>query len=332
MGMGVPVEKGGFLSVLFIRRPTHTTIPMSKRRIIGFIGRFPSSLRYKSYRSRIAGIIDQHLYRGGQIVLTGIGSCFEYECARHILQLRSSTKRVRLVLVITGRQKAAYDRACASGATPDKRQVLLELADEVVVVGRSDSFPSTAERLRVDYFVDRADKLYYFSGPEPSLPTQYLLYRIEGNPQTESENLYYPRPLTYETVDAESRDYLFRNQCTAYSHEVPDSLLRLWTLPLGFDWARYFDDAQRSAAELIDDVSDRPELLPLKVFFITYALMLLHRGCTRQWEQSREAFAAFQRLVRTIRQRRRAGSEIPRFDLFDYPRYPKILKQISCHV
>ena len=302
---------------------------MARKRIIGFLGHFPSSMRYGSYRSCIEGIINQHLRRGGEYVVTGIGSSFECECARHVLQLRGASKRVRLRLVVTGRQRAAYERARASGSPLNPAHALLEFADEVVTVGEADTFTSVTERRRIDYFVESADKLYYFAGPAHSLLTQYFLFSIEQHPQTEAENLYFPRPATYENIDAASRNYLFSSGFFVYSTEAPDSILAMWTLPCSFDYAPYFEDAQSSAAELIDDVSDRPQLLPLKIFFLTYSLLLLRHDRTRGWERSREDFETFQRLVRMIRERRRTGREVPDFDLFDYRRYPKILKRLA---
>lgn len=115
------------------------------------------------------------------------------------------------------------------------------------------------------------------------------------------------------------------------SNDIDKVYLQDWLAPDPGQLKKYFKNPEATAAQLLREtgVCD-PKLIPLRVFFYAFANSFLVRITQPEmcWPNSRAYFEDFQHILRIIRLARVNNIEIPNFNIFDFPRYKQIMRDI----
>lgn len=313
---------------------------------IGILGGCGGSLRTAQYFGQVAAYFQKTMPRVR--ILLPLTSRGERSVASYLLEQRRNNPGLEVSVALTARQWQEYLQNVPGEKTAERNRIIAAADRREVVEKCAERFwPSELFR----FFIERCDYLIFHehrageqltgqmrelvSDLAVPLPVQYRLshpgymnfrYPLDRKDYRIYDSGFYDPDLEIQ----QSLAYLRRNNFVISGEHLPQVLVRKWLAVPPPGWYRYLATPEDTTGIFSLRETPRHDYLSLKVFACAYAVRHDLWATGRETPSGADAirrFGQFRRLMEIIAAKREAGERIEPFDLLEFDRYDKILRQ-----
>ena len=313
---------------------------------IGILGGCGNGLRTAQYFGQLAAYYLQTM--SCIRMLIPLASKGEQSVTSYLLGLKRSNSGLEVAVVLTARQWQGYQQNVSHGKAAEYNRII-DAADRREVMDRCVERFWPPELFRL--FIERCDLLVFhehragelltgqlreqITDMAVPLPVQYRLshpgYMNFRYPLDRKEYRIYGSGFYDPYLEIQqSMAYLRRNNFVISGEHLPQVLVRKWLAVPPPGWYRYLATPDDTTGIFSLCETPRHDYLSLKVFAYAYAVRHDLWATGRETPSGADAirrFGQFRRLLEIIAAKREAGKRVEPFDLLDFDRYDKILRQ-----